>query len=264
MLPTKPSHFYSFLLAFLTIFLFQFFPQKPPPAKPPNLEPRVQTPAPEIIQAQTGRSEVLEAIVPLERMNRAQSSWQAPAQQKPPTSLVEAEGLEFPPTVQKFIDEIADGEADAVRGVYVADTIMLPVIQQPKNNAAFVSEEAEVITQFQSAAQYGVIGLLAHNFLSGELFYNLGIGQEVVIVMGDGSNRRYLVEGVYQYKKLSPNNLRSNLVDLSDGQTLTTSQVFSRFYRGDHKVTFQTCLEREGKLNWGLTFIVALPLGSDN
>jgi hypothetical protein len=136
----------------------------------------------------------------------------------------------------------------------------LPVVQQPDKNPAYVSEEDGTVTQFESAARYGITGLLAHNYLSGELFYNINIGQEVVIVMGDGETRHYRVSGIFSFKKLSPDNLRSILVDLQDGKTLTTAQVFGRFYRGDHKVTFQTCLEGEGKLNWGLTFFVADPV----
>jgi hypothetical protein len=260
MLFSKPPIPLAFFLTVLTLSFFQIFPQNNQPdqlAETPAVEPSLAQP---ILQVQTGRSEVLEAIVPLERITRKAFDRIAPSQPKPSDMLAVAEGLEIPPALQKFINEVTDGEAGIVRGVHVPDVLTLPVLQQPQKNPAYVSEENDTVTQFQSAAQFGVTGLLAHNYLSGELYYNIEVGQEVVIVMGDGATRKYQVTGIYRFKKLSPDSLRSNLIDLSDGKTLTTSQVFSRFYRGDHKVTFQTCLEGEGKLNWGLTFIVADPL----
>jgi hypothetical protein len=144
--------------------------------------------------------------------------------------------------------------------VYVPGSFALPVIQQPEGDATYVSEEDEVITQFQSAAQYGVTGLLAHNYLSGELFYDLKPDQDIFIVMGDGETLAYRVRGIYRYQKLTPNSLRSRLIDMETNQSLSTAEVFSRFYKGEHKVTFQTCLEGAGMLNWGLIFIVAEPV----
>jgi len=55
--------------------------------------------------------------------------------------------------------------------------------------------------------------------------------------------------------------LNSNLLDLDSHERLTTAEAYARFYRGGRHVTFQTCLEKEGRLNWGLLFVVAIPLG---
>jgi hypothetical protein len=41
---------------------------------------------------------------------------------------------------------------------------------------------------------------------------------------------------------------------------LSAREVFNKFYRGEPHVTFQTCLEGEGRLDWGLLFVVAQPL----
>jgi hypothetical protein len=260
MLPSKTPTPVAFFFAFLAISFIQFIPQYNQPDKSIDIPAADPSPTPPIIQAQTGRGEALEAIVPLERTTPTKFGRNAPLQPKQPDLLAAAEELGVPPALQKFINQVTDGQSEVVRGVFVPGVLTLPVVQQPHKNPAYVSEEYDTVTQFQSADKYGVTGLLAHNYLSGELFYNIAINQEVVIVMGDGATRRYRVTGIYRFKKLSPDNLRSNLIDLSDGKTQTTSQVFSRFYRGDHKVTFQTCLEGEGKLNWGLTFIVAVPI----
>jgi hypothetical protein len=162
---------------------------------------------------------------------------------------------------QQFIDKVADGSRGVVRGVFVVDTLALLVIQQPEGKWSYVSEELGVVTEFQSAARNGVLGLLAHNYLSGDLFYDIKLGQEVRIVHGDKTVDFYQVDGIYQFQKLTPSSSQSELIDLQTGEKVTTEQVFSRFYRGKHHVTFQTCLEADGLSNWGLTFIVAIPLG---
>lgn len=250
----------AFFLTVLALSFFQIFPQNNQPDRPLEITAAGSSPEQPILQAQTGRSEALEAVVPLEKTTQEAFNQSEPPPPKPSDWLAIAEGLEISPALQKFINEVTDGEAEAVRGVHVPGVLSLPVVQQPQKNPAYVSEQNDTVTQFQSAVQYGVTGLLAHNYLSGELFYDIRIGQEVIIVMGDGAMREYRVTGIYTFKKLSPDSLRSSLIDLSDGKTLTSSQAFSRFYKGDHKVTFQTCLEGEGKLNWGLTFIVAEPI----
>jgi hypothetical protein len=208
------------------------------------------------IQAQTGIGEALNAVVPLERQTPVLQS--ALAGERAQSVALPAE--EEIPGLRRFIAKVTNGEPETIRGVYVADVLALPVIQQPDGDAAYVSEEDGVVTQFQSAAHYQVTGLLAHNYLAGELFDGLEPGQTVFIVMGNGDTRRYRVTGVFRYQKLSPNSLRSRLIDLETNQSLSTAEVFGRFYKGEHKVTFQTCLEGEGLLNWGLVFIVAEPI----
>ena len=70
-------------------------------------------------------------------------------------------------------------EASTLRKVHVAGVLTLPVIQQPHGNAGYVSPLDGEITQFGMAAQFGNVGLLAHNHLSGRLFSQLAVGQEV-------------------------------------------------------------------------------------
>lgn len=161
------------------------------------------------------------------------------------------------PHFEKFINQVKNGVPDQVRGVYVANSFALPVIQQPEDEPAFVSENLGEVTQFRSAAENGITGLLAHNYLSGQEFYELDLGEDVNIVYGNGMYRRYRVTEIRRFQKLTPNSLHSDFIDLESGKKETTAQVFNRFYNGKHKVTFQTCLENEGLSNWGLIFIVA-------
>jgi hypothetical protein len=162
--------------------------------------------------------------------------------------------------IHNFVTQISNGRKDMLRGVYVPGIMALPIIQQPENNPIFVSNKHDLVTQFQSAARNGVTGLLAHNYLAGSLFYKLAPGQEVLIIHGDGSIQPYRVVSIHRFQKLRPSSLHSNLVDLSTGQGLPGAQVFRRFYRGEHRVTFQTCLARNGRLDWGFLFVVATPV----
>jgi hypothetical protein len=175
-------------------------------------------------------------------------------------SFPEAALREMSPELRDFMTQVSDGSGTDLRGVHIQDVLSLKVVQQPEGNATFVSTELGNVTQFQSAARNGVTGLLAHNYLSGELFYNIAIGQEVDLIYENGRIKRYQVSDIESFQKLTPSSLRSDLIDLSTGRKFTTSQVFKRFYTGKDHITFQTCLEGEGISNWGLTFFVATPL----
>jgi len=167
------------------------------------------------------------------------------------------------PALNRLFSEIENGEAHELYGAYAPGVFALPIIQQPVEDPIFVSRKMGVITQFQLAAKNEVTGLLAHNYLSGKEFYKLEVGQEVWMIFGDRSIKRYRVTDIQRFQKMKPNSLSSDYLDLQTNRKLTTSQVFSRFYRGEHRVVFQTCLEGEGKLNWGLVFISAVPLDGD-
>lgn len=164
------------------------------------------------------------------------------------------------PSLMEFITAVRNGDETAVRGVYVPGLFALPVIPQPDGDFGFVSINPETLTEFQLADENHVIGLLAHNYLSGKQFFKLTDGQRVIIIKGDGTHRTYLVSGSYRFQKLDPESDTSKYIDLSTGKSLSTRQLFNRFYSGGPHVTFQTCLEREGNLVWGLLFVVAVPL----
>ena len=74
------------------------------------------------------------------------------------------------PSLNNFVDNLFNGQAKSARGVYVPGFMALPIVQQPSGNTGFVSEQPGTATQFQLAQRYGVLGLLAHNYLSGREF----------------------------------------------------------------------------------------------
>jgi hypothetical protein len=165
-----------------------------------------------------------------------------------------------PPSLSDFILTVENGDRSVVRGVYAPGILASPVIQQPEGDLRYISEKPGRVTEFQASSYYGIIGLLAHNYLAGKKFYLLAPGDEVVIIFGDGSTQSYQVAGSYEYQSLDPGNPYGDYLDLSNRRERSLLQVFRRFYQGPHKVTFQTCLERDGDLEWGVYFVVAEPV----
>ncbi len=159
-----------------------------------------------------------------------------------------------------FTQQVSNGQMGQVVGVYVPNILELQVEQQPPSNSLFVSPQIGVATQFGQAALNGVIGLLAHNTSSGILYYQINLGEQVEVVYGDGKVERYQVRSISEFQKLQTFNPMSDFIDLDTGSKLTSTQVFNRFYSGDHRLTLQTCLERNGDPNWGLHFIEAYPI----
>jgi hypothetical protein len=160
---------------------------------------------------------------------------------------------------QNFYIPIQNGEADVLRGVYVPNVLAFPIVQQPADDPYYVSSHDEEVTQFSTAAQYGNIGLLAHNNLSGKAFSQLAIGQEVKLVYGDGRIEDFVVTKVLHFQALQPQSQQSSFLNLDSSGTLSANQMFNRVYTGSRHLTFQTCIKANGNVSWGRLFVVATP-----
>ena len=164
-----------------------------------------------------------------------------------------------PSDFMNFVKLVENGNVDALSGVYISNVLALPVVQQPIGNDGFVSNNNGQVTQFALASQYGNIGLLAHNYLSGKSFSQIEVGQEVRLVYGDGTIKYFLVKEVLQYQAMEPNSPWSSFRHIEDNTVLNAEQMFNRDYAGEHHVTFQTCIQAEGISTWGRLFVVAEP-----
>jgi hypothetical protein len=214
-------------------------PLFPTPTSPPTFE--ITPPSPTFVATSTPQS----------------TSTPLPTQEPAPTSTPE------PDVSEAFIDfiyHVQNGQTGILTGVYVEDVLALPIVQQPDRNYMYVSEDMGVVTQFQSAANRGVTGLLAHNYLSGDLFFNLKIGDEVRLVYGDGSVKGYLVSEIESYEKIDRRSSNSDYVNVETNERLSTQELFTRMYSGEEKVTFQTCIKKGSDWSWGRIFIKAMPL----
>jgi hypothetical protein len=163
------------------------------------------------------------------------------------------------PKLTDFIDSVKNGDATVIRGIYADDLFALPVVQQPGSNAGFVSRQDNTVTQFSMAAQFGTLGFLAHNTLSGRYFPLLAPGQKIVLVYGDGHLKSFRVAAARHYQAISPSSPYSDFKDLDTQQTLTAGGLFNDVYKRPGEIVFQTCIESNGNASWGRLFVIAQP-----
>ncbi|MGZ9235047.1 MAG: hypothetical protein ACXW4E_05935 [Anaerolineales bacterium] len=174
----------------------------------------------------------------------------------PAQALENGESL---PAFSEFSKTVQNNQPGVLRGVYVSDVLALPIVQQPTGKAGYVSSRDGEITQFGMASQFGNVGLLAHNNLSGRYFSKLAVGQEVRLVYGDGKVEYFVITQMFQYQALQPTSPYSSFRDTTNDERLTADQLFKKVYLGDRHVTFQTCIEAKGNLSWGRLFVIAVP-----
>lgn len=163
------------------------------------------------------------------------------------------------PDFAEFSKSVLNNEAGVLRGVYVPNVLAFPISQQPAGNAGYVSETDGEITQFGMASQFGNVGLLAHNNLSGRFFSQLAAGQEVRLIYGDGKIEYFVITEILKFQALEPTSPYSSFRSLSNDEMLTAGELFNRVYRGERHVIFQTCIAGPGSLSWGRLFVIATP-----
>ena len=163
------------------------------------------------------------------------------------------------PDFTDFTQPVVNGDVNTLAGVYVPNVLALPVIQQPSGNTGYVSNEDDQATQFAMASQFGSVGLLAHNYLSGRFFAELTVGQEVRLVYGNGRVEFFVITEILRYQALEPNSQLSSFRSLDHSEVLSAEQMFKRVYAGERHVTFQTCIAANGTVSWGRLFVVAKP-----
>lgn len=163
------------------------------------------------------------------------------------------------PDLAQFVASVSNGSANTPTGVYVPGVFALPIGQQPAGQDDYVSSTDGELTQYGRASLFGTVGLLAHNTLSGRIFYRLKPGQEVVLIYGNGQQARYSISHVENYQALSPHDTHSDFVDLNQGggKVMSHEALFAREYGQPNQLVFQTCFEANGDPSWGRMFVVA-------
>jgi hypothetical protein len=165
--------------------------------------------------------------------------------------------------LNEFVYQVVNGRANQIVGLFADGILSFPVHQQPANNPGYVTNQPNTVTQFGMATQYGSIGILAHNTLSGILFYYLTDGQQLSLVYGDGSVQHFIVTDVLHVQALNPYSAYSSFVDLDHGGSiLSAEQLFYQVYSAEDRLVLQTCLFNKGNPSWGRLFVIATPVGS--
>jgi hypothetical protein len=142
-------------------------------------------------------------------------------------NAMDARAVKLSSELRNFIATVYTGQTNTITGLFVDDQFAMDVAQQPSSNPGYISSDENTVTEFRLARDYGTIGMLAHNYLAGESFYNLSIGQVVYLVFGDGSVQPYTIANVLSYQALQPNSPYSNFVNLDDPEEyLTAADLF--------------------------------------
>ncbi len=167
------------------------------------------------------------------------------------------------PSLPEFASSVQNSNGMQVTGIYIADVMAMPVVQQPANQPGFVSTTPETLTQYAAAAKYGTTGLLAHNTLAGSTFASLSHGALITLVYGDGHTQRYVVSKVKKYQALAPTSAYSQFIDLAQPyHTLTSTDLFNQTYKLGNVLILQTCIANGNEASWGRLFVIAEPVSA--
>jgi hypothetical protein len=165
----------------------------------------------------------------------------------------------------EFIDLVATGQPSIVVGVYSSSGFSLPIEQQPVDHPEYVTKKEGVATQFRLAAEYGTIGLLAHNDLGGALFFDLSIGQKIYVVYGDARTEQFEISEIRRYQARQPNSPYSSFIDLdAEESEVAALDLFYEIYGETGHLVFQTCIGKDGIDTWGRYFVIARSKSLDN
>lgn len=162
--------------------------------------------------------------------------------------------------LSSFIQSVSSGQKNVVTGIYADNALALGINQQPSGSPEYITSSNGQVTQFGLASAYGSLGLLAHNYLSGNDFFQLTDGQILTLVYGDGHTEAYKIQTINSFQALQPNSAYSDFIDLDSGDHLSASKLFNRMYNQDDTLVLQTCISNEGISTWGRLFIVATPV----
>jgi hypothetical protein len=163
------------------------------------------------------------------------------------------------PDLEAFVEQVVNGQAGQLRGVYIPGILAAPIVRQPDGMDDFVSPWQNVLTQFGMASRFGSTGLLAHNYLAGETFSHLHQGQEIHLVFGDGRIDTYIVTDILRYQALTPESTSSAFSELESPGILTYSELFTNAYNRPGHLIFQTCIQSGEDVSWGRLFVIARP-----
>ncbi len=157
----------------------------------------------------------------------------------------------------KSLQPLKGADSEAIYGVFVPDKFSFAVEQQPAGHPEFVSNQPDYLTQFSLVSADHSFALLAHNHLAGANFSEILVNDYLITIDQLGTHV-YQVSRIENYQALSPNSPYSDFLSLDGNrQKLSATQLFQNIYTQENQLVLQTCLEKDGELSWGRTFIIA-------
>ena len=159
----------------------------------------------------------------------------------------------------ELIARLSNGNPDQVVGTYVADVMAAAVVQQPDDDAQWVSSQADTLTDYRAASLLGSIGLLARNDQAGALFSQLQIDDTISIINGDGSLRAFEVKVILRFQAVDPADPGQGFIETTSENFVPEDFLFQIMYNADERVVLQTNLAQDGCDTWGRLYVVAFP-----
>jgi len=163
-----------------------------------------------------------------------------------------------------FDGDSSENEPQGVlKELNINDLTTLQIVQQPAGDGNFVSPFQNYVTEFQAASYFGATGLLAHNYLAGQYFFQILPGQKVELVYDNGKTESFLVTKIEQYQALSPDSPTSDFIDMASGERFSARQLFNKMYKEQTgRLVLQTCITADQNPTWGRIFVIAEPVTS--
>ncbi len=140
---------------------------------------------------------------------------------------------------------------------------LYPSCSSPPATLLTYRPQPRLLLNSAQLADFNSEGLLAHNYLAGQHFYRLQKGQEVDLVFGDGSIKRYTISDILSFQALSPEDVYSNFIPLQGERTrMTSTDLFYQTYGLGDNLVLQTCIQVGNEPSWGRLFVIAYPVVS--
>jgi len=122
------------------------------------------------------------------------------------------------------------------------------VYDLPENSLNIGRKQNQVTLHYKTFDDEPLL-FMAHNFLSGKWFYELGNDSQVDVVYDDGSIRSFVIVKVIRYQVKG-----SNWIDLDTGESFNESVVAGEIRFGKHDIALMTCIQKGRNLSWGRAF----------
>ena len=151
-------------------------------------------------------------------------------------------------------------------GIFMSEIIFpdlppIKIVPQPNGKYSWVSNDSNSFTEFSVPKKlYDTQYFLAHNTKAGSHLNEIKIGDVIKFResnAGLGEHTERKVKEIRKFKALQPTNLKTPLVDLSTGKQYSVEDITKEMWTNNKQVVFQTCIEKEGDINWGRLFVIA-------
>lgn len=136
------------------------------------------------------------------------------------------------------------------------DDISLKITGEFRKRGDHITTKDGEATFFSMAYQYGSMGILAHNSFAGKHFSGIDVGETLNVEDKDGGRALFDVWEIHRFQALTPKSPYSDFIDLETDRKHSAAELFHMMYNEDNPLVLQTCIEKDGDINWGRMFII--------